>query len=145
MLSTNLIAWACPMFSEKNKSPISLNRVEWFCWFFASMYLHLVRYPLKLQKYAIFCGIVRHTLSANQIVRCFKIKKLKNDMRYQVDFLVPLKLEKILSYFYLWPQNTLGQSVCRIFYFCLVWLNTGGTLLHCTCCFIYFCCDINYR
>ena len=34
------------------------------------------------------------------------------------------------------PENTLGQSVCRIFYFWLVWLvnlNTGGPLLHCTC------------
>ena len=34
---------------------------------------------------------------------------------YQVDFLLPLKLEEILCYFGLWPQNTLGQSVCRIF------------------------------
>ena len=34
------------------------------------------------------------------------------------------------------PENTLGQSVCRIFYFWLVWLVnliTGGPLLHCTC------------
>ena len=37
-------------------------------------------------------------------------------------------------YFGLWPQNTLGQSVCRIFYFWLVWLaklNIGSPLLHC--------------
>ena len=55
---------------------------------------------------------------------------------YQVDFLLPLKLEEILCHFGLWPQNNLGQSVCRIFYFWLVWLvklNTGGPLLHCTC------------
>ena len=30
-------------------------------------------------------------------------------------------------------ENTLGQSVCRIFYFGLVNLNSGGPLLHCTC------------
>ena len=36
------------------KSPISLERVEWFCRFFASSHLHLLRYSLKLQKYAIF-------------------------------------------------------------------------------------------
>ena len=36
-----------------NKSLISLERVEWFCWFFACNYLYLVRYLLKLQKYAI--------------------------------------------------------------------------------------------
>ena len=81
-------------------------------------------------------GNVRHRLSANQIVRCFKLKKLKNYMRYQVDFLLPLKLQKVSCYFGLWPQKSLGQSVCRIFYFWLVWLvnlNTGGPLLHCTC------------
>ena len=83
-------------------------------------------------------GIVRHSLLANQIVRCCKLKKLKKD-RYQVDFLLPLKLEGILCYFGLWLQNTLGQSVCRIFYFWLVWLvklNTGGPLLQCTCSFL---------
>ena len=81
-------------------------------------------------------GIVRHSFSAIKIVRCCKLKKLKKDMRYWVYFLLPWKLEEILCYFGLWPQNTLGQSVCRIFYFWLVWLvkrNTGGSLLHCTC------------
>ena len=83
-----------------------------------------------------WAGIVRHSLSDNQIVKYFKLKKLKKDMRCQVDFFLPLKLEEILCYFGLWPQNTLGQSVCRIFYFWLVWLvkfNTGVPLLHCTC------------
>ena len=87
-----------------------------------------------------WAGIVRHSLSANQIVRCFKLKKLKKDMRYHIDFFLPLKLEEI-CYFGLWSQNTLGPSVCRIFYFWLVWLvklNTGGTLLHCTCFNIIF-------
>ena len=44
-------------------------------------------------------GTVRHTLSANQIVRYFKTKKLENYMSYQVDFLSPLKLQKISCYF----------------------------------------------
>ena len=38
------------------------------------------------------------------------------------------------------PENTLGQSVCRICYFWLVWLvnlNTGGPWLHCTCFLLY--------
>ena len=33
-----------------------------------------------------WAGIVMHSLSANQIVRCLKLKKLKKDMSYQVDF-----------------------------------------------------------
>ena len=86
-------------------------------------------------------GILRHSLSTNQIVRCFKLKKLKKEMRYQVDFFLPLKLEEILCHFGLWPQNTLGLSVDTIFYFWLVWLvkfDTWGSLLHCTCSFLYF-------
>ena len=57
-----------------------------------------------------WAGIVRHRLSANQIVRCFKLKKIKKDIRCQVNFLHPLKLEET-CYFVLLPQNTLGQSV----------------------------------
>ena len=75
-------------------------------------------------------------LSANQIVRYVRLKKLENYMRYQVNFLLPLKLRKISCYFGFWPQRTLGQSVCRIVYFSLIWLlnlSKGGPLLHCTC------------
>ena len=46
-------------------------------------------------------AIVRHSLSANHIVRCFKLKILEHNKRYQFDFLLPLKLEKyhaILGY-----------------------------------------------
>ena len=69
-------------------------------------------------KNMLFCvGIVRHRLSANQIASCFKFRKLKNYMKYHVDFLLPLKLRKISCYFGLYPQKTLGQSICRIFYF----------------------------
>ena len=62
--------------------------------------------------------IVRHRLSTNQIVRCFKLRNLKNYVSYQVDFLLPLKLRKT-CYFGLSPRNTLDQSVCRFFYFWL--------------------------
>ena len=41
-----------PKVLWSNKS-ISLERVVWSCWFFASSYSHLVRYSLKLQKYDI--------------------------------------------------------------------------------------------
>ena len=113
---------------QNNKATISLGRVELFCLFDACSFT-------SIEAMLFWAGIVRHGLSANQIVKCFKLKKLKNDMRYQVDFLLQLKLEEILCYFGLWPQTTLGQSVCRIFYFWLVWLvklNTGGPLLHYT-------------
>ena len=38
-------------------------------------------------------------------------------MMYQVDFLLLLKLRKISFCFGLWPQKTLGQTLCRIFTF----------------------------
>ena len=63
-------------------------------------------------------------------------------MSCKVDLLLPVKLEKI-CYFGLWPENTVGQSVCRMFYFWLVWLvklNTGGPLLHCTFFFVFLIC-----
>ena len=78
-----------------------------------------------------WAGIVRYSVSANQIFGCFKLKKLKKDMRYQVDFLLPLKLEQILCYFGLWPQNTLDQSVCRMFYFWLLDLLNIKPGVHC--------------
>ena len=44
--------WSCKVLWN-NKSPVSLGRAKWFCWFFACSYLYLLRYLLKLQKYAI--------------------------------------------------------------------------------------------
>ena len=38
--------------------------------------------------------------SADHIVRCFKLKKLENYMRYQVDFLLALKLPKNIMLFW---------------------------------------------
>ena len=117
-----------PKVLWSNKS-IFLEKVMWFCWFFASSYLHLARYPLKLQKYAILGW-------HGQIARCFKLKKLKKDMRYPSWFFASIETRRNIMHFGLWPQNTLSQSVCRILYFWFVWLvklNTGGPLLHCTC------------
>ena len=127
---------ACPKFSE------ATNQYFWkrscdFVDFLQVVICILLDIHWSYKNMLFWAGIVRHSLSANQIVRCFKLKKLKKDMRYQVDFLLPLKLEEILCYFGLWPQNALGQSVCRIFYFCLVKLNTGGPLLHCTKLFLF--------
>ena len=56
-----------------------------------------------------WAGLVRHGLSSNQIVRCFKLKKLENCVTYQVDFLLPLNLQKIW-YFGLWPKILLANQ-----------------------------------
>ena len=109
---------ACPKFSEATNQYLwkgSCDLVD----FLQVVICILLDIHWSYKNIMFWAGIVRHSFSANQIVRCFKLKKLKKDMRYQVFFL-PLKLEEILCYFGLWPQNTLGQSVCRIFYLWLV-------------------------
>ena len=68
------------------------------------------------QNLLFWAGIVWHRLSANQIVRCFKLKKLKNYMRYQVEFLLPLKLQKIY-YFGLCRKILLANHFAGFFTF----------------------------
>ena len=92
-------------------------------------------YPLKLPIFAISGWHCLKKALCQPDFRYFKLKKLEPCMRYQVDFLLSLKLQKIWCYFELWFQKTLGQSVCRISYFWLVgllnWLLIW--LLNCTC------------
>ena len=131
---------ACSKLSEATNRQFLWKGLSDFVDFLQVVICILLDIHWSYKNMLFWVGIVRHSLSANQIVRCFKLKKLKKDMRYQVDFFRPLKLEEILCYFELWPQNTLDQSVYRIFCFWLVWLvkfNTKGPLLYCTCSFLH--------
>ena len=128
-----------PKVLWSNKSPISLESIKWFYWFLqVYSYLHLVRYPLKLQPMLFWAGIVRYSLSANQIVRCYKLKKLKKDMRYQVKLIFCFhwswkKYHAITGYD---SKILLVNQFAGFFYFWLVWhvkLNRGSPSLHCTC------------
>ena len=112
-------------------------KVEWFCRFFGCSYLHLVRYLLKLQKYAIF-GLALSGIGS-QTIRLSDVLNLKNlkIIWERSWFFASIEATKI-CYFGLWLQNTLGQTVCWISYFWLVWLvnlNTGG---HCYIVIVYF-------
>ena len=51
-----------------------------------------------------WAGIVRHRLSANQIFRCLKLKKIENYVRYHADFLLPLKLQKNMLFLVMIPK-----------------------------------------
>ena len=81
MEATSLLccfSWVWPGMPKvlcNDKAPIFLERVEWFCWFFASSYLHLVRYPLKLQKYTTLAW--HCYIEIDEIVRCLKLQKPK--------------------------------------------------------------------
>ena len=132
---------------QNNKAAISLGRVELFCLFVTFSYTSMEATVLSCPFSWVWCSMPNvlwsnkslisfvnlfsgsygilgwHSdwagTSANHIVRCFKLKNLKKEIRCQVDFFLPLKLEE-MCYFGLLPQNTLGQSTCRIFYFWLV-------------------------
>ena len=130
----------CPKFSETTNHQYLWKGLSDFVDFLQVVICILLDIHWSYKNMLFWAGIVRHSLSANHIVRWFKIKKLRNYMRYQVNLLLPLKLQKMLCCFGLWPQNTLGWSVFRIFYFWLVWLvnlNTRAPLLHCTCCCLH--------
>ena len=91
----------CPKFSEAtNHQHIWKGSCD-FVDFLQVVICILLDIHSSYKNMLFWVGIIRHSLSANQIVRCFKLKKLKKDMRYQVDFLLPLKLEEILCYFVL--------------------------------------------
>ena len=128
---------ACPKFSEATNHQYFWKGSCDFVGFLQVVICILLDIHWGYKNMLFWAGIVRHSFSVNQIVSCFKLKKFKRDMRYQLDFFLSLKLEEILCYFGLWPQNTLGQSVCRMFYIWLVKLNTGGPLLHCTYYFLF--------
>ena len=88
---------ACPKFSEITNCEYLWKGLGDFVDF-----LHVViciLLDIHLNKYAILVDIVRHRLTTYQIVRCFKLEKLENYLRYLVDLLLPLKLQELSCYF----------------------------------------------
>ena len=127
-----------------------LCRFNWYgpaCWKFSEITNHqyiwkglsyfvdiLLDTHCSYKNMLFWVGIVRHRLLANQLARCFEFKKLENYMRYKLIFCFHRSCKKIY-YFGLWPQDILGQPVCRIFYFWLSWLvnvDIRDLLLHYT-------------
>ena len=91
--------------------------MNWGDWLNDTCILRVMNILWSYQNWLFWTGIVWHRLSANQIVRCFKIKKLKNYMRYQVDFLLSLKLQKISYYFGLCRKILLANQFAGFFTF----------------------------
>ena len=91
--------------------------MSWAHWLNNFCVLTVMDIHWSYQNLLFWAGIVWHRLSANQIVRCFELKKLKNCMRYQVDFLLPLKLQKISYYFGLCWKILLANQFAGFFTF----------------------------
>ena len=105
--------------------------MNWANWLNDICVLRVMDIHWSYQNLLFWAGIVWHRLSANQIVRCFKLKKLKNYMRYQVDFLLPLKLQKISYYFGLCWKVLLANQFAGFFTFNLFDLLILIPEVHC--------------
>ena len=97
-----------PKILWNNKSPISLKRVEWFCSFLRVVICILLDVHWSYKSMLFWFDIVRHRLLVYQNVTCVTLK-LESYMRYQVDFLLLLKLQKI-CYFGLNPKIFLANQ-----------------------------------
>ena len=111
---------ACPKFSGATNHQCLWR---WSCEF-VDFLLVVICILLDIQwndKNMLFwTGIVRHSHSVNQIVECFKLKKLKKDMSINLIFCFHWNQKKyyaILGYDpkILLVNQFVGQSVCRIF------------------------------
>ena len=94
-----LVGPSCTKFSETTNHQYLWKSLNDFVDILHLVICVLLHIHGSYKNMLFWAGIVRHSLSAYHIVRCFKLKKLQNDMRYQVEFLLPLKLEKVSCYF----------------------------------------------
>ena len=90
--------------------------MNWADWLNDICVLRVMDIHWSYQNLLFWAGIVWYRLSENQIVRCFKLKKLKSYMKYQVDFLLPLKVQK-LYYFGLCREILLANQFPGFFTF----------------------------
>ena len=110
---------AYPKFSKITNCQYPWKGLSGFVDFFHAVIWILSDIHWSYKNRLFWAGIVRHRLSANQIVRY--ALTLKTRKSYEVSSWVFASIEatkNILSWVRL--QNTLGQSVCRIFCFWLV-------------------------
>ena len=112
--------------------------MNWADWLNDICILRVMDIHWSYQNLLFWAGIVWHRLSANQIGRCFKLKKLKNYMRYQVDFFLPLKLQKISYYFGLCRKILLANQFAGFFTFDLFDLLILILEGHCYIVLVYF-------
>ena len=85
----------CPKFSETTNHQYLWKGLSDFVDFLQVVICTLLDINWSDKNMLFLVCIVRHRHSANQTVRYFKLKQLEKDLRYQVDFLLRLKLEEI--------------------------------------------------
>ena len=113
-----------PKVLWNNKLSVSLERVEWSCWFFACSFCIKTSIEVHCKNMPFWLGIFRYRLSAINIVRCFELQS----WTHQADFLLLLKLQTILGYD---PKILLATRFAGFFTFDLFHLLTLMLGVHC--------------
>ena len=117
---------------------ITNDLINWADWSNDICILRVVNIHWSYQKLLFWLALSGIGSQPSRLSDVLNLKNLKAIWGFKLIF-ASIEATKNIVLFWVMPENTLGQSVCRIFYFWLVWLvnrNTGGPLLHCTC----FCC-----
>ena len=102
---------ACRKFSQTTNHQYLWKWLRDFVDFLQAVICILLDIHWSYKSMPFWAGIVRHSLSANQIVRCFKLKKLENYMRYQIHFFASIEATKNIMLFwvmtpkYSWPVS----------------------------------------
>ena len=91
--------------------------MNWADWLSDTCILRVMDIHWSYQNLLFWAGIVWHRLSANQNVRCFKLKKTWKLYEVSRWFFASIEAAKNIILFWVMPESTLGQSVCRIFSF----------------------------
>ena len=121
-----------PKVLQNNKPLILLERVEWFVGFLNVVICILLDIHWSYQNLLFWAGFVRYRLSANQIVRFLKLNNLENYMNYQVEFLLPLKLQFGLCRKILLTNQFVGLFTFDLFDL-LILIPGVHCYKHCTC------------
>ena len=107
---------ACPKFSEMTNRKYLWKGLKDCVDFVHVVIWFLLDIHWSYKNMLFWAGIVRHRLSANQIVRYFKLKTWK---LYEVSswFFASIEATKISCYFGLWPQILLANQFTGFFTF----------------------------
>ena len=118
---------------KKKKCPISLERVEWFFWMWLFASCSIATEAKKIYYFLLeLSDIGCHPIRFSDVLN---LKNLKAIWGIKLIFC------------FNWSLNTFGQSVCRSFYFSLVWfiyLNAGGPFLHYKLVLLHFFCKVPF-
>ena len=131
---------SCPKFSEtKNHSYLWKGLNDFVDFLLVVIYI-LLDIHWNYKNMLFWAGVVRHSHSVNQIVKCFKLKKLKKDMSIKLIFCFHWNQKKYYAILVYDPKILLVNQFAGYFSFGLFDLLNIIPGVHCNIelCYILF-------